>query len=105
MTTSLTFLVLYPVISFFVNYPVGFFKNIFKVLFGSRSWVGYAPVSNAAIHLPDIKRGVLSPADGMKPDVPDERILQKINVLYARDYSVQKDLNLILSAFRKLGRS
>lgn len=105
MITSLAFLVLYPVILFFVRHPVGFLKNIFKVLFGSRSWVGYAPVSDAAIHLPDIKRGVLSPADGMKQDVPDEEILQKLNVLYARDYSVPKDLNLILSAFRKLGRS
>ncbi len=105
MITALMFLVLYPAILFFVKHPAGFLRNIFKVLFGSRSWVGYAPVSDAAIHLPGIKHGVLSPADGMKPDMPDEGTLQKLNVLYARDYSVQKDLNLILSAFRKLGRS
>jgi len=102
--TSLTFLTLYPVILFFVKYPMGLLKNIFKVLFGSRSWVGYTLVDNEVIRLPEIKRGVLSPADGMKPDVPDDETLQKLNVLYARDYSVQKDLNLILSSFGKLGR-
>jgi len=102
---SLLFLLFYPMLIFFVKQPLGFLRNIFQILIGSGSWVGYAPVKGGGIHLPEIKPGVLSPADGMKTDKTDEETLNKLNVLYARDYSVQKDINLILSSFRKLGRS
>jgi len=101
---SLLFVFFYPLLVFFVKQPLGFLKNIIEVLFGSKSWVGYALVKGEAIHLPKIKPGVLSSADGMKSDVSDRETLQKLNVLYARDYSVQKDPNLILSSLRKLGR-
>ncbi len=103
--SSLLFLLFYLVLLFLVKQPPGFLKNIFQVLFGSKSWVGYARVEGESIHLPEIKSGVLSPADGMKAGVPNKETMQKLNALYARDYSVQKDLNLILSSFRKLGRS
>ncbi len=105
MASSLLFLLFYPVLLFFVRSPWVFLKNIFQVLFGSVSWVGYARVKGADIHLPEIKPGILSPADGLRPAIADQGTLQKLNVLYARDYSVQKDLNLILSSFRELGRA
>ena len=105
MVSSLLFLLFYPVLLFFVRSPWFFLKNIFQVLFGSVSWVGYARVKGADIHLPEIKPGILSPADGLRPAIADQGTLQKLNVLYARDYSVQKDLNLILSSFRELGRA
>ncbi len=105
IVSSLLFLLFYPLLLFLEKQPMGFLENIFKVLFGSMSWVGYALVEGGSIHLPEIKSGVLSPADGMKVCVTDRNTLQKLNVLYARDYSVQKDLNLILTSFRKLGRS
>jgi GT2 family glycosyltransferase len=101
---SLLFLLFYPVLLFFVKQPLVFLKNIFQILIGSRSWVGYAPVKGEEIHLPEIKPGVLSPADGMKTDKPDIETMRKLNVLYARDYSVQKDINIILSSLRKLGK-
>ncbi len=103
--SSLLFLLFYPLLLFLEKQPMGFLENIFKVLFGSMSWVGYALAEGVSIRLPEIKSGVLSPADGMKAGVIDRDTLQKLNVLYARDYSIQKDLNLILSSFRKLGRS
>ena len=105
IVSSLLFLLFYPLLMFLVKQPLGFLKNILQVLFGSKTWVGYARMEGKGIHLPEIKPGVLSPADGMKKSMPDSETLQKLNVLYARDYSVQKDLNLILSSFRKLGRA
>jgi lipopolysaccharide/colanic/teichoic acid biosynthesis glycosyltransferase len=79
--------------------------NIFRVLAGSRTWVGYAPVEKNTVHLPEIKPGVLSPADGLKGgESVDEETKQKLNVLYARDYKMIKDFNLVFAAFRKLGR-
>ncbi len=101
---SLLFLIFYPFLIFLVKQPIHFLKNIFQVIFGSRSWVGYTMAEGESIHLPEIKRGVLSPADGMKDKVSDNETRQKLNVLYARDYSAQKDLNLIFTSFQKLGR-
>jgi hypothetical protein len=33
----------------------------------------------------------------------DPEVIATLNILYARDYSVWKDLNIILFAFRDLG--
>ena len=102
--SAFMFLLFYPVLVWFVKNPGGFLKNIFRVLVGSCTWVGYAGVNTTAIHLPQLRPGVLSPADGLKSGTSDEETCQKLNVLYARDYRVVKDINLILSAFGMLGR-
>ncbi len=105
LAVALVFLFLFPFLVWFVEHPAGFLKNIFRVLWGSGSWVGYASVNTGDIHLPPLKPGVLHAASAMgKEPVPDEKTLQNLNVLYARDYSILKDINLILSAFRSLGR-
>ncbi len=103
--TALLFLLFYPVLAWFVEKPGGFLKNIFRVLSGSCSWVGYDEPASEKVHLPLLKPGVLSPSDGMKTEVTDAETRQKLNVLYARDYSVAKDINLIWSAFKKLGNA
>ncbi len=104
MVSSLFFLVFYPVMAWFTARPLGFLKNILKVFFGKLSWVGYARLKEEPIHLPPIKPGVLSPADGLKNGNQDMGMLLKLNVLYARDYSLKKDVNLIFFAFRRLGK-
>ena len=104
MALSLVFLLFYPLLLFFVERPWGFLKNIFRVFFGIKSWIGYTPEGREGIHLPTIKPGVLSPVDGIKSNMVDNETIRKLNVLYARDYSIQKDLNLIFTSFPKLGR-
>jgi len=105
LLVSLLLLSLYPFIAWFVEKPLGFLKNIFRVLTGSRTWVGYAPVKKNKIHLPEIKPGILSPVDGLKSEVAiDDETSQKLNVLYARDYRIVKDFNLMISALKKWGK-
>ena len=104
MVLSLVFLIISPVAIFFQKYPAGFMRNIFSVLFGYKSWVGYCPAGNNSIHLPKIKSGVLHPANAMKVKEMDDETVAKLNILYARDYSVWKDLNIILYSFRFLGQ-
>ncbi len=103
--TALLFLLFFPVLAWFVDKPGGFLKNIFRVLSGSCSWVGYDEPTSEKVHLPLLKPGVLSPTDGMKTEVKDAETRQKLNVLYARDYHVLKDINLIISVFALLGRN
>jgi hypothetical protein len=93
-----------PLIVFFQRRAGGFLQNIFRVLFGRKSWVGYCKTEQSDFQLPKIKTGVLCPLDGMKVQQQDKETLHKLNLLYARDYNVWKDLNIILFAFRDLGK-
>ena len=103
--SSLIFLAFSPFLLFIMRRPAGFLKNIFGVLFGLKSWVGYCPSdSNEDIHLPNIKTGVLNPTDLFAlPKISAEDRTQ-LNYLYAKDYHFRKDINIILRAIRHLGR-
>ncbi|MCB2207885.1 MAG: glycosyltransferase family 2 protein [Bacteroidetes bacterium] len=104
ISLSFLLLILSPVIIFFQKQPGGFIKNLFVVLFGLKSWVGYCPVESETIHLPHIRKGVLNPSHAMKFRDIDAETAVNLNILYARDYNIWKDLNIILYAFRNLGR-
>jgi len=103
--TSCTLLALYPFVFFLVKNPLGLLRNIFLVFLNLRSWVGYSELSETEAHrLPEIKKGILNPFDAFhnKP-VPGEAIA-RLNLLYARDYKITNDVNIILKGFRDLGR-
>ncbi len=100
---SLLSLIFYPVLLFIVKKPLNFLKNIFLVLFGKKSWVGYYPFEDNSIHLPKIKPGVLTPLASIKSKTLSDDMIKKANMLYARDYTVWKDLNIFIVALSKLG--
>jgi len=101
---SLFFLVFAPVLAFIQKKPLGFIKNIFKVLFNFKTWVGYYRTNGGQLNLPKIKPSVLNPTDGLKTKNIDERVAKDLNLLYARDYNIWKDINIVFYAFRELGR-
>ena len=84
--------------------PFGFISNIFKVIFGTMSWVGYYPIEKQLMQLPKIRKGVLNPVDSVKFNKSDLDTIEQLNLLYARDYNTWKDLNIIFFSFRKLGK-
>ena len=104
-TSSLLFLVFFPLEIFIVKKPIGFLANIITVLFGRKSWVGFKINNQSDKHkLPKIKPGILFPTDVLKnPNITNDTI-QRLNLLYARDYKILNDLNIIFTAFRELGR-
>ena len=104
-TSSLLFLVFFPLEIFIVKKPIGFLANIITVLFARKSWVGFKITNQSDKHkLPKIKPGILFPTDVLKnPDITNNTI-QRLNLLYARDYKIINDLNIIFTGFRKLGR-
>lgn len=99
----LSFICLLPVLLFLVKRPVGFIKNIFKVLRGKMSWVGYSDNGVNSPLLPAIKPGVITSAEALKVEL-DQETNSRLNSLYAKDYSVYKDLELIRKGWRNLGR-
>ncbi len=97
---SLLLLAGLPVVIWFQEHKVRFVANLFKVLFGFDSWVGYGRVYDKS--LPVIKPSVLSPSDLVSPDVHFDR-KKLLNLSYAKDYKIEKDLTIIWKCFRKLG--
>jgi len=107
LTAGLIILILYPVFIFLVRKPIGLARNLVLVLFAKKSWVGYTPVkvSHHVQHVPLIKKGVLSPMDIMKSKQISEEDKNRINILYARDYHLANDINIVFKGFRNLGRN
>lgn len=100
---SLILLVLSPVLVFFFSNKKKFFSNVFNVFRSKMSFVGYN-ISNAedSFELPKIKRGILTPSDS-NPFF-DETMTDKLNLIYARDYSIKSDMSILLKSWKKLDR-
>jgi len=101
----LLFLPLFPLTFFLVKQPLGFLKNIFQVLFGMKSWVGFHTGNEDNQKLPKVKKGVLNPVDSIKRQNISREMADSLNILYAKDYKVINDLNIIIKAFSHLGRN
>ena len=101
LVLSFVFIILFPILLFFIKNPFGFLRNMMLVLVQKKSWVGYKiPFSN----LPAIKPGVVNSSDILKTRI-DENTATRLNMLYAKNYSPWNDLNIVVKAFKLLGRS
>lgn len=99
-------LALYPLCIFLVRNPLGLVRNLVLILISRKSWVGYTPVSGQnAQHVPLIKKGVLNPMDALKSKHISEEDKNRLNILYARDYHLANDINILFKGFRNMGRS
>lgn len=101
--TSLLLFATFPLVMWTQKNPFGFIGNVLAVMFGVKSWVGYAGAHDANIHLPKIKKGVLGPVEGLPEEQRTQEISKRLNLLYAKDYKLANDFNVMRKAFRKLG--
>ncbi len=100
--TAFVLLLLLPLAIGLVAQKGGFLRNLAAVFAGRRSWVGYAPHAGPAQSLPPLKTGILTPADALPVHHANEHTLRRINFLYAKDYSLYDDLNIIWKGIRRL---
>ncbi len=91
-----------PVQILIIKKTMGFLHNWWAVLLSQKSWVGYAQTQESSA-LPKIKPGVLSPLNALSVDNVNEPTVQRLNLLYAKDYQVAKDLEIIWTSYRALG--
>lgn len=101
---SLFFLPLLPVLMWLMKSPFGFFANVFLVLFGLRTWVGYSGEGQKGQQLPAIRKGVLSPSDALPAGQRNSFVSSRLDMIYAKDYKIGNDLNVIRKAWRELGK-
>lgn len=85
--------------------PLTVWINIALVVVGKRSWVGYIPEPVSGEHnvLPKIRRGILSPLTPFKQVNRSSDTIARMNLLYARDYTIYQDLEIIQKGIRELG--
>ncbi len=74
-----------------------YFKVMLQVLMGSRSFVGYDQRDPKAEELPHIKIGLI---DSTPKGVDDLSWIHRANLIYAKDYNVWKDIEIILKKWK-----
>jgi hypothetical protein len=99
---SLGLLIFSPVIIWFFKNKANLFSNIFGVLTAKKSWVGYILKEGTFETLPKIKPGVLNPGDMFAEISIDTKKETQLNILYARNYSLLTDTEIIFKGWRRL---
>lgn len=97
---SLLAIIASPVLFFMQEKKSNYFLNCFNVLFGFYSWVGYGKHIDKS--LPEIKPSVLSPSMLISSSI-DHNKMKLMNLRYAKDYHIEKDLTIVWKCLRKLG--
>lgn len=105
LVSSILLLILYPVLLPVVRDRVNGFLNILRVLSGSCSWVGYYPITNRQDrNFPGIKKSIFTPADGLENiEIPEDAI-ERLNVMYAKNYRILTDAGILIAGLRNIGQ-
>ncbi|KPK83841.1 MAG: hypothetical protein AMS27_11725 [Bacteroides sp. SM23_62_1] len=103
--SSFLLLLLYPLLLPVVRDRMNGLINILRVLTGSCSWVGYYPVSNRQDrNLPGVKKSIFTPADGLENiEIPEDAI-ERLNIMYAKNYRILTDAGILIAGLRHLGQ-
>lgn len=101
---ALFLLISFPLQALIISNPGGLWQNIWQVLLGLKTWVGYAIIDSQKEKLPALPVAVLTPLTVLNIDHLSERTIQRINLFYAKDYRINQDLDIIWKAYRKLGQ-
>jgi GT2 family glycosyltransferase len=78
-----------------------FLANAWSVLVGKKSWVGYSEKNNA---LPKLREGILQPSSALTNAQQRADTRARLDFLYAKDYMVEKDIELVWQNIRKLSQ-
>jgi len=102
LAISAVLLTFSPGLIWFAESKYEFYRSISEVFSGNKSWVGYC--SGTQNHLPPIKKGILSPASLYPKTIADKK-KDELNIVYAKDYRLMNDLEIVLKAWKNIGKS
>lgn len=107
ISTALLLILLYPILVFKIRRPLQFASNIFQVFIGKKSWVGYKKTEKFEERaLPIIREGILDLSFLLEIDEElNASIVDKINLNYAKDYSVHQDFLILIKNWKELDRA
>jgi O-antigen biosynthesis protein len=96
---SLISIIISPILVLFYKDKQQLLTNLIQCFVGKKSLVGYDVTSDSRIvGLPTIKKGILHPTDGNN----HQEIKEKLNLIYARDYSIWKDIEILKRSWKNL---
>jgi lipopolysaccharide/colanic/teichoic acid biosynthesis glycosyltransferase len=75
------------------------------VLKGQKTWIGYIPRKDTFETLPTLKSGILNPGDLFTELKLDTEKMAQLNMLYAKDYSLYTDAEILFKAWNNLNRN
>ena len=101
---ALSCLIISPILIWFFKNKFNLINNFFAVLRGRKSWIGYILEENTFENLPLLKIGILNPGDLFSELSLDTEKLSQLNILYAKDYSLLTDFEIIFKGWRNLDR-
>ena len=102
---SLCLLLVYPLLLIFVRHPGIVLLNIFRVLLGTYSWVGFHPAEDEShLKLPRLKPGILYPTDALESKEIATDTIENMNLAYAKNYSILTDARILFKGLRRIGR-
>ncbi|HMG14004.1 MAG TPA: glycosyltransferase family 2 protein, partial [Saprospiraceae bacterium] len=104
LTLAILFILFSPIILLFKKGVKKLFTSALWVIDGECSWVGYYKPDKYAVHLPPIRRGILNPLDEFQMGTNDLKIIERLNFIYAKEYTLEKDLRIIWKGRSKLFR-
>lgn len=91
-----------------ISSPLQLLRNLINVLVGKSTWVGYAKAAQPKMpnYLPKLRQGVLTPLDALQTDkLKDAATIDRLNMLYAKDYRWGEDLRIVWRAWKNLGQN
>ena len=98
---GLVILGLSPVLIFLFKNKSNLIKNLIDIVLAKKSFVGfYKSKHNTNYSLPNIKPGILSPYYHSK--IKTEELLERLNLTYAKNYSLILDIQIIFKNWRLL---
>ena len=100
---SSIFIIFSPILMWLYTSKMRYLKNVLSVMLGQKSFVGYhfSNIEEAEVQLlPNLKKGVLTPLSGIEN--VNKEMIDQVNILYAKEYSVLNDLAILLKKWRFL---
>lgn len=101
---SIFFLLFFPIFIWFSPSIKYYFINLFAILIGKISFVGFAPIENLNREKLRFKTGLFSPLDQFDQMITDREKIETLNFEYGRDYSIFKDFEIIFKNLTHLGK-
>lgn len=104
ITLSLLFILLSPLFFLISTYKANYFKQLFKVLFGKISFVSFYNLIDKTDESLRIKKGILSPIDNYPFQEKDQKLVERLNLEYGKNYKLGKDIHIVFKNLPKIGR-
>lgn len=98
---ALLFLVLSPILVWWLKCHFSLFNDIISVFLGKKTWVGYAIANGKTKDLPSIKPSILNTTSDLNIKDLSAATMHRLNFLYAKDYTPSTDLNIIFKSIIK----